>query len=276
MTFPASVLADTHCHLMLPEFGSDLPDVLDRARQAGVAWILVPGIDLDSSRQAVALAEAHPGVLAAVGLHPHHATDWDASAAADLRALAAHPRVVAIGEIGLDYYRDRSPRAVQQAALHGQLKLAGELGLPVILHNRQATADLLAAVLPWARSLDSPRQTRAGVLHAYSGEAGASREAVEAGFYLGLGGPITYPNGRRPGLDVTDLPLERVLLETDAPYLPPQPFRGERNEPGHVRIVAEEIARRRTLTLAEVAHATSANASSLFGWTDGNDDSNLL
>ncbi|HMK07724.1 MAG TPA: TatD family hydrolase, partial [Anaerolineales bacterium] len=182
-------LADTHCHLCLPDFTGDLDQVLARARLAGVERILVPGVDVASSERAVQLAEKHRGLYAAVGIHPHYASTYDAQARARLRRLAESPRVAAIGEIGLDYYRDRSPRPDQQRAFADLLELAAELGLPAVIHNREADEDLLQQALPWAAGRPHP-----GVLHAFSGDAAAAEEVARAGFYLGVGGPITFPN----------------------------------------------------------------------------------
>ncbi len=269
-------MVDTHCHLMLADFNGDLPAVLERARQAGVTRILVPGIDVETSRQAVALARRHPGLYAAVGIHPHHASTWSPSARDELRQLAAEPGVVAIGEIGLDYYRDRSPGPDQRSALAGQLALAAELGLPVLVHNREATDDVLAALRSWVDSNNSPLAGRAGVLHAFSGNEAAAGEAVQAGFYLGLAGPLTYRNADAQRSIITGISHERLLLETDAPYLPPHPFRGKRNEPAYVRLVAEAAARALDTPYVDLAGTTSRNAETLFGWDHASHDNHLL
>ncbi len=272
MSAAPAALADTHCHLMLADFNGDLPLVLGRARQAGVTHLVVPGIDLETSRQAVALAQQHQGMHAAVGIHPHHAATWGDAAGNELRRLAQAAGVVAIGEIGLDYYRDRSSRTDQRRAFEGQLALAAELDLPVIVHNREASADVMAALGAWAAGAGG----RVGVLHAFSGDAAAAELAAQAGFYMGLAGPLTYKNGRGLRSLVPAIPRERLLLETDAPYLTPQPHRGERNEPAYVRLVAEEAARVLNISCADLAGITSRNASSLFGWGHASNDSHVL
>jgi TatD DNase family protein len=253
-------LTDTHCHLHFPHFDPDREAVLARARAAGVTVFLVPGTDLPSSRRAVALAQQHPDVFAAVGVHPHAAKTLRERELQELRELAGHPKVVAIGEVGLDYYRNLSPRAEQVRALEQQLALAAELGLPVIVHNREATGEVLAALRAWRP------QGRAGVLHSFSGDVPDAEAAVGLGFCVGITGPVTYRNGEQMRRVAAAVPLDRLLIETDSPYLSPQPFRGQRNEPAHVRAVAEKIAEVRGLPLAEVARASGANAAALFGW----------
>jgi TatD DNase family protein len=270
------VLADTHCHLNLKDFEPDLPQVLTRARQAGIGAMVVPGIDLESSRRGLKLAEAWPSVFAAIGIHPHHAAEWGKESREALEEMAQSGRVVAIGEVGLDYYRDRCPRGQQRTALVGQLELAGRLGLPAIIHNREATTDLLAILEDWSQGLEPGLADRAGVLHAYSADLSTAADAVEAGFYLGIGGPLTYPNADERRAITAQLPPSRVLIETDAPYLPPHPHRGERNEPAMARLVAEALARLVGMSYEDVAAASTRNATALFGWTDGNDDNDLL
>lgn len=269
MSPEAAPLADTHCHLVLPEFEADRGAVLQRARHAGVTRFLVPGIDLETSRKAVALAEQETDVFAAVGIHPHHAREWNASVGASLRELARSKRVVAIGEIGLDYYRDLSPRQRQREAFLQQLELAGELDLPVVVHIRQSLEDVLSELETWSGSLPPGRAARAGVFHAYSGDAHAVARDPIRGYYIGVAGPLTYRNAGERRRITAQFPLDRLLVETDAPYLPPHPYRGRRNEPAHTRLVAEELSRLLDLPYADVAQATSRNAAALFGWNHG-------
>ena len=258
------MLIDTHAHLDFRQFDDDRNAVLDRAWQAGVAAIITIGIDLKTSRAAVALAEAHEGVFATVGFHPHDAKSADAVALAELQELGQHPRVVAIGEMGLDFYRDRSPRDVQRRVFRRQLQIAAELGKPVVIHDREAHADTLETLRQWiAESQPIPSEYR-GVLHCFSGGLALAQAAIELGFFIGVDGPITYRNARKlPGI-VKALPLDRLLVETDAPFLTPHPHRGQRNEPAYVRLVAERIADVKNLSPAEVAQATTANAKALF------------
>lgn len=259
-------LADTHCHLTLPQFEADLEQVLERARHEGVVRMLVPGIDPESSRQAVRLAEARPGLYAAVGVHPHRASLWGPAVRGELRNLAGSGHVRAIGEIGLDFYRDWSPRDRQQDAFRAQLDLAGELGLPVIVHQREAAPQVLQVLREWVSSLPASCDRPPGVLHAFSGPPAFAAEAASLGFYLGLAGPITYTRSASLRSVAASTSLERLLLETDAPYLPPQARRGKRNEPAYLRQIAECLSEVRNLPYPLLARTTAANASRLFGW----------
>lgn len=275
MTFD-ELLVDSHCHLTLDAFEEDLPSVLSRARETSVARILIPGIDLPSSQRAVALAEETPGLFAAVGVHPHNASSWRADIAEKLRALATSPAVVAIGEIGLDFYRDHSSPEEQQRAFAAQLELACDLELPVIVHLRQSAEEVLEAVGPWSHRLPSALNERAGVLHAFSGDEGQGLRAVDAGFFLGVAGPITYQGADRRRATTQQLPPERLLVETDAPYMSPHPHRGERNEPAYVRLVAAGLARTTGASLNQIATQTTHNAATLFDWNHGTSNRNLL
>ncbi len=252
-------MIDSHCHLDFPHFDDDRDEVLARAAQARVTAILNPGTDLESSRRAVALAERYDNVYAAVGIHPHDASTLDKQTLAELRHLAAHPKVVAIGEIGLDYYRDLSPREQQRSAFAAQLALADELELPVIIHQRESGMDVMAALREWAA--DSHLGC---VLHAFSGDRAMADEAVALGFFIGLGGPLTFQNARRLPEIVPDLPLDALVVETDAPYLAPHPFRGKRNEPAYVVLVAERLAELRRLPLDQVVKQVTDNTRNLF------------
>jgi TatD DNase family protein len=250
-------LVDTHCHLDFDAYAEDLEEVIDRASAAGIARIIVPGIDLNSSRAAVRLAERYDTVLAAVGVHPNSSSDWQDEWLDELRPLVQHRRVVAIGEIGLDYYRDHSPHGVQQQAFAAQLALAAELDLPVIVHNREADEDVLA----WLRRFGDGR----GVLHSFASSWEVAVAALSDGYYLGFTGPITFKKADTLRDVAARVPLERVLTETDGPFLTPHPFRGRRNEPAYVRFVANRLAEVRELHEDTVAVQTSANAARLFG-----------
>jgi len=268
-------LVDTHCHLTLPDFEGDLDQVLERAFDHGVGKIVVPGIDLESSRKAVDLAIRFQEVFAAVGVHPNEADRWEPGDALQLRRLAAHERVVAIGEIGLDYYRHRAAPSLQKEAFRAQLELAAELSLPIIVHNRKADDDLMAELRAWRQASGVALRDRAGVLHAFSGTADFARRGVALGFFLGLGGPITYRASAQAREAAAVVPLEALLLETDAPFLSPHPHRGRRNEPGYVSLVAAKIAEIRGLPTADITRATSQNAARLFSWDHGNHNRNL-
>jgi len=250
-------LVDSHAHLDFPQFNGDRDAVIARAQKAGVAWILNVGTDLESSRAAVALAEAYDFIYAAVGVHPHDARTVTPTVLGELRELARHPKVVAIGEIGLDYYRDLSPRPVQRRAFAEQLALAAELGLPVVVHSRDAHEDVLAALR---------EGSGVGVLHSYSAGPERLEEVLALGFFIGIAGPVTFPKAHRLRTVAALVPPDRLLVETDCPYLTPVPHRGKRNEPAYVRYVAEAIARTRGLPTERVAQQTAENAERLFGF----------
>lgn len=260
-------LTDTHTHLDFPHFDNDRERVIERAATAGVRAIVNVGADLASSRAAVALAEVYPRVYAAVGLHPHDAKTLTGEMLEELRALASHPRVVAIGEIGLDFYRDLSPRDEQRQAFKQQLALASEVGKPVIIHDRQAHKEVMAILRHRVEGGHQPSAMShkpKGVLHCFSGDLAMAREAIELGFYISIAGPVTFENARRLRELVRQLPLEKLLVETDCPYLTPHPHQGSRNEPAYVKLVAQEVARIKGLSLEEVARITSDNAQALF------------
>ncbi len=240
---------------------------MESARQAGVTAVVNPAVDVDSSRAVVSLAQSIPELFAAVGVHPGDANSWDEQSLQNLEALALKPKVVAIGEIGLDYYRDIAPRPLQIRVLEQQLELAARMGLPVILHNRDASQDLITILQTWHNSLASqglPLAVRPGVLHSFMADETTAKRAMGMGFYLGITGPVTYRNANELQSVAGKLPLEQLLIETDAPFLTPQPRRGNRNEPAYVRFVAEKIAELQHTSYAQVAKTTTANARLLF------------
>ncbi len=276
---PHLMLVDTHCHLDFDSFAGEAEAVVERAAAAGVTRIIVPSLDLGNVRAVLDLAERFPGVYAAVGVHPNSAAGWRDEWIDELRALAAHPRVVAIGEIGLDYYWDKTPPATQHRALLGQLALAAELDLPVILHNRDASTDLLRLLVEvtgeqgseGAGGREKARSHPAlqegllrGVFHSFSAEWPTAEAALALGFYMGFTGPLTFKKADDLRAIAARVPLDRILIETDAPFLAPHPHRGRRNEPAYVHLVAERLAEVRGLSLEEVAQATTANAVALF------------
>jgi TatD DNase family protein len=259
-------LVDTHCHLDFDRFDPDRDDVIRRAVEVGVTHIVVPGIDLPASRRAIELAERHEMVYAAVGVHPNSATGFDGRALRTLRELLAHPKVVAVGEIGLDYYRDRTPPDFQRHVFRQQLRLAAEVRKPVVIHSRESTTDVLSILGEWCEELSGPLAARPGVLHSFSAIWGDAQVALDLGFYLGFSGPITYKKANETRLVAANAPADRILVETDAPFLTPHPYRGKRNEPAYVRFVAEKLAEVRGETPKRVASHTSDNATALFGW----------
>lgn len=264
------IFTDSHCHLNLNQFNNDLDAVLERALDNGVQQILVPGIDLETCRLAVRLAETHPGVYAAVGIHPNAGSDWQPEALKEIENLANHPRVAAIGEIGLDnHWKDTDP-GLQREILLAQLELAGQVKKPVVLHSREALDDLWPILQTWTDELvrsNSPLASRAGVLHSYEGDAAAAENAHQIGFYISLAGPVTFQNAVEKHELASQHPLENLLIETDAPYLTPHPYRGQRNEPAYVALVAQAIAKIRNISLEDVAEATTRNADKLFHWS---------
>lgn len=270
-------LVDSHCHLDLAPFDEDRAEVLARAHAAGVRAIVVPGIDLAQCSRAVALAESQPGaaqpdLYVALGIHPNSSDGWTPHAAAALTQLARSPKVVAYGEIGLDYYWDKVPRAQQWAAFEAQLALAAELGLPVIIHSRDANDDMAAVLAAWVKSAafaESRLAARpfAGVLHAFSGDLALAQTAYDWNFVISLGGPVTYKNARTLHALAPHLRLDRLMLETDAPYLTPHPHRGKRNEPAYVALVCAQMAQLTGMTPQTIAQTTSALAGRFFGLT---------
>lgn len=251
-------LADSHCHLNWHDFDGDRDEVMTRARGAGVALVLNPGTDPMTSRQAVDLAHRYEGVYAAVGVHPNDAAGFGPDTVEALRELAADPRVVAIGEVGMDFHWNRLPARAQRDTFERQIALADELELPVIVHDRDAHSEVLDALEAAARRL------RGIVMHSFSGALPEARRALDMGAYLGIAGPVTYKKADELRDVVRWAPLERLMIETDSPYLTPQPHRGKRNEPGFVRFVAERVAEVKGVPLETVADVSLANACRVF------------
>ena len=252
------LIFDTHAHYDDAQFDADREALLSAMPENGVGLILDPGCDLESSRAAIALAEQYPHIYAAVGYHPENCAPYTDADLDILRRLAQHPKVVAIGEIGLDYYWEQNPpKEFQQAVFRAQLALARELDLPVIVHDRDAHADCLAIVkeFPEVR----------GVFHCYSGSVEMARELWKLGWYLGLDGPVTYKNARRTVEVAAEVPLERLLLETDSPYMAPVPKRGTRNDSRNIAHIAAKIAEVRGMTADEIIRVSAENGRRLFG-----------
>jgi TatD DNase family protein len=271
------LFTDTHCHLDLEKFDADRREVIERALAAGLTRILVPGITLKSSRAIVKLAESHPNLFAAVGVHPNDSTTWDPQTIPALEELATNLKVVAIGEIGLDYYWEAAPRDHQQKVLKEQLNLAAALELPVSLHAREkddapdgdCARDLVEILDEWVGRLrveKNPLAERPGVLHSFSGTRQTAEKAIALNFYIGVTGPLTYKNAGSRRDVIAALPLDRLLVETDAPYLAPEPKRGQRNEPAFVMFTIEKLATLHSLTPDQVAEMTTSNAARLFAW----------
>jgi len=258
-----ATLIDTHAHLDHAQFAADRHSVIERAAASGVSHILSVGCDLESSATNVSLAEAYPNLYAAVGIHPHDAVQADEAGIAQLRRLLDQSdKIVAVGEIGLDFYRDRAPRDVQRLAFRRQIALAREVRKPIIVHDRDAHDEVM-------RILGEERAAEVGgVLHCFSGDTEMARACLDLGFYLSFPGTITYPKNEAAREVVRAIPIDHLLVETDCPYLAPQPFRGKRNEPAYVRHTAEMIAEIKGLTCEDVARITTRNAYTLFGIGD--------
>ncbi len=250
-------MIDSHCHLDLEPFHNRLDDVLSAARDAGVHTIVNIGADLISSRRSVELATIHEMIYAAVGVHPHDARTLDDNVLAELEDLAVHDKVVAIGEIGLDFYRDLSPRPVQKKAFRRQLELAVTLNMPVVIHTREAFRDTVEIVRDYAADLPG------GVFHCFPGSVEDAHEVFDLGFIVAVGGVITY-KGSRMAKVAAELPLDKIILETDAPYLTPAPHRGKTNEPAYVKYVCDKLAELRSVSIAEIERVTDRTCQKLY------------
>ena len=252
------VLVDTHAHLDDARLAKDEEGVLERARAAGVAWVVSIGTDLPSGRESIAHARRHEMVRATVGIHPHDASEATEAVWGELEGLVRSVKVVGVGESGLDFFRDLSPRDVQREVFARHLALAERAGLPIVIHCRDAYQDCLDVVRA------ERRPPVCGVLHCFQGGEAAARAALDLGLFLGIGGSLTFPREDALRRVVAGLPLERLVVETDAPYLTPRPKRGK-NEPAYVRHVAERLASVLGVSLERVAAATTANAGELYG-----------
>jgi len=251
-------MIDTHSHLNDPKFESDLDEVVSRARDAGVDRIVVCGYDLPSSRAAVDIAARFDGVFATVGIHPHDAKSFSREALGEIEELSRAPKVIAIGETGLDFHYDFSPRPAQIEAFEAHIELAERVGLPVVIHSRESNDQALEVIASSAANI-------AGcVFHCFSGDEEFARRVLDAGFYIGIDGPITFraSEGLRRVVEIT--PTDRLLIETDCPYLAPVPHRGKRNEPGYLIHIAEEVARIKGLAVEDIGRITAENARRLF------------
>ncbi|KUJ31479.1 hydrolase TatD [Christensenella hongkongensis] len=255
------MLFDTHAHLLDERFDEDREELIGRLPLEGVEYVVEASSDLADSIRAAALAKEHRMIYSAVGVHPHSAGEWDQKIAVALRSLAKEEKVVAIGEIGLDYHYDFSPRETQKKAFEQQVELALEVNLPIVVHSREATADTLEILRKFP-------QVR-GELHCFSGSAETARELVKMGFYIAFGGALTFKNARKTLEAAQAVPMERLLIETDCPYMTPVPFRGKRNEPAYVRYVAQRLAEVKNVDEAEIARVTMKNAKRFFDIESG-------
>lgn len=250
---------DTHVHLNADQYEEDLQEVIDRALEAKVERMVVIGFDRKTIERTMQLIEQYDFVYGVIGWHPVDAIDCTQQDLEWIEQLASHPKIVGIGETGLDYYWDKSPKNVQQELFRKQIQLAQKINLPIVIHNRDATGDVVQILR------EENAASVGGVMHCFSGSVETARECIAMNFMISLGGPVTFKNARLPKEVATEIALEHLMIETDAPYLAPHPHRGKRNEPAFVPLIAEEIARLKGLTIEEIAQATTANAKNFFG-----------
>ncbi len=250
---------DTHAHLNAEQYNEDLQEVIDRALSEGISNIVVVGFDRPTIEKAMELTEQYEFIYASVGWHPVDAIDMTEEDLLWIEELSSHPKVVALGEMGLDYYWDKSPKDIQKEVFRKQIRLAKKVKLPIVIHNRDATADIVEILK------EEGAGEVGGIMHCFSGSPEIAQECVDMNFYISLGGPVTFKNAKKPKEVADVIPLEKLLIETDCPYLTPHPHRGKRNEPSYVKLVAEQIAEIKGLSTEEVAQATTENAKKLFG-----------
>ena len=253
------MLFDTHVHLNAEQYNEDLTQVIDRAREEGVKEMVVVGFDRPTIEKAIELCETYEFIYASVGWHPVDAIDMLDEDLKWIEELSHHPKVVALGEMGLDYHWDKSPKEIQKEVFRKQIRLAKKVKLPIIIHNREATADIVEILK------EEGAEEVGGIMHCYSGSVETAYQCLDMNFLISLGGPVTFKNAKKPKEVAEAIPLDRLLIETDAPYLAPHPYRGKRNGPAYVKLVAEQIAELKGISLEEVAEATTRNAKKLFG-----------
>lgn len=252
------MLFDTHMHLNARQFFEDRDEVMQRAREAGVTRMVIVGFDEETIPLAIEIAETYDEVYAAVGWHPVDAIHYEDHHLDWLESLTEHPKVVALGEMGLDYHWDTSPKQVQEEVFRKQIRLAKKLSMPIIIHNREATADIIRILQ------EEKAEEVGGIMHCFSGTVEDVQPCLDMNFYISMGGPVTFKNGHEAKRVAKMVPLDRLLIETDAPYLAPHPNRGKRNEPAYVRLVAEEIAQLRDLDYEKLCNITTENALKVF------------
>lgn len=249
---------DSHAHLDDEKFDEDRHEVIEGLKKRGICGVIDPGDSIDSSKKAVELAEEYDFIYAAVGIHPHEAGEVKDEDMDILASMASHPKVVAIGEIGLDYYYDFSPKDRQKEELINQIELAYRLDLPIIIHDRDAHGDMVDIIK------DHRDMIKGGVMHCFSGSWELAKVFMDYGFYIALGGSVTFKNARRPVEVAQNIPLDRLLIETDSPYMTPVPYRGQRNDPGYVSLVAQRIGELRNMNGEDIGYITAQNISKAF------------
>lgn len=255
------MLFDTHTHINAEQFNEDREEVIQRALDEGVKEMVVVGFDRETISGAIELAEQYDFVYAAVGWHPVDAIDMTEEDLKRIEELASHPKVVALGEMGLDYHWDKSPKDIQKEVFRKQIRLAKKVKLPIVIHNREATNDIVEILE------EEGAEEVGGIMHCFSGSPETAKRCVDMNFYISLGGPVTFKNAKKPKEVAVEIPVEKLLVETDCPFLAPHPHRGKRNEPALVKLVAEQIAELKGMDFEELAQKTSDNARQLFGIT---------
>ncbi|WP_408008866.1 TatD family hydrolase [Pseudalkalibacillus sp. A8] len=253
------MLFDTHAHLNAVQFDDDREEVIQRALDEGVSHIVVVGFDRETIKGALDLAEGYDFIYAAVGWHPVDAIDMTEEDLKWIKELASHPKVVALGEMGLDYHWDKSPKDIQMEVFRKQIRLAKKVNLPIVIHNREATEDVV-------RILEEENAAEVGgIMHCYSGSLEIAKKCMDMNFYISFGGPVTFKNAKKPKEVAAEIPMDRILIETDCPFLSPHPLRGKRNESSYVKYIAAQIAELKGMSIEEIAQKTSDNAFRLFG-----------
>jgi len=252
------MIIDTHSHIQLDRYDKDRDAVLNRAKKAGIEKIIAVGFDLESNRAAIELAAKEESVYATVGLHPHDSKYLTDKLLSVFKRLAQKPKVVALGEMGLDFYRNLSPRKKQYIAFEKQIELAKELEMPIVIHDRDAHKEIMKVLRKYAGEISC-------VMHCFSGDSRMAEECIDLGFMISIGGPVTYSNSKKLQEVVKKTPLESLFVETDCPWLAPQFYRGKRNEPAYITQVVEKIAELKNISFELVAETTTDNAKSLFG-----------
>lgn len=253
------MLFDTHVHLNADQFEGDLEETIERAQEAGVKYMTVVGFDEKTIPKAMEIAEKNENIYAAVGWHPVDAIDMTEEDLEWIEELSKHPKVVAIGEMGLDYHWDKSPKGVQKEVFRKQIRLAKKVKMPIIIHNREATDDIVEILK------EENAEEVGGIMHCYSGPVETAKECIDMNFMISLGGPVTFKNAKLPKEVAKAIDLKHLLVETDCPFLAPHPNRGKRNEPAYVKLVAKQIAELKELTYEEVSETTTSNALEFFG-----------
>ncbi len=255
---------DSHCHLFYDDFKNDITDVITRANDAGVQYFIVPATNHETAKQAIMLAEQYPSIFVSVGFHPLDLKEFSTERLALIEGMIAHPKVIAIGEIGIDYFYDTSPREYQKEIFSFQIELAIRKNLPIIVHTRDSVQDAVDIVIRYAKSYPEWRiEGKRGVFHCFTGDAAQAKALFDSKFLVSFPGPVTFKKSTMPNL-IKEIGIENIMVETDSPYLTPVPFRGKRNEPSYIPLIAQKIAETLDISIDEVARITTANAIKLF------------